>query len=204
MDEDAELLMGYDQGPKPLVGLDGNAEGSLLAFYRSRCDAFQAERKEMMDRFRDLEASREARHAVDWQNKMHKQEISELREELTRVRDEAQGARERIATLESDKAALKIQEAEDRKRIQHLLSLTQPIAEEVTFYKDCRPGHTTRYPVQDEYSVDAISPLSMRSNVSLTAEAAGRRGIRNMSSKCYQLTQRTKQTHAPPSQPNPR
>ncbi|EQC25664.1 hypothetical protein, variant [Saprolegnia diclina VS20] len=201
---DEELLMGYGHGPEPLVGADGDAEGSLLAFYRSRCDAFQAERKEMMDRFRDLETSREARHAVDWQNKMHKQEISELKGELTRVRDEVQGAREVIATLESDKAALKIQEAEDRKRIQHLLSLTQPIAEEVTFYKDCRPGHATRYPVLDELPVDAFSPLSMRSNVSLAAEAAGYRGTRSMSTKCYQLTHRTKQTHAPSTQPKSR
>ncbi|OQR91171.1 hypothetical protein ACHHYP_04934 [Achlya hypogyna] len=180
-------LMGY--GPPPSLP-EGDAHESLLGFYRARCDAFQAERKEMLERFQEIDTARETRHQVDWQNKMLKQEIAELKEELTRVRDELHGAHETIATLESDKAALKIQEAEDRKRIQHLLSLTQPIAEEVTFYKDCRPGHTTRYPVPD---VVPPSPASLRSNVSLAAEV----GVRRTTHKCFQLTQRTKQTHQP-------
>lgn len=33
---------------------------------------------------------------------------------------------------------------EDRKRIQHLLALSQPVSQEVTYFKDCRPGKVNR------------------------------------------------------------
>ena len=37
-----------------------------------------------------------------------------------------------------------VQELEDRKRIQHLLALTQPVTQEVTYFRDCRPHSITR------------------------------------------------------------
>lgn len=42
---------------------------------------------------------------------------------------------------------------DDRKRIQHLLALTQPVTEEVTFLKDCRPGRMTRFPINPSHVV---------------------------------------------------
>ncbi|OQR94315.1 hypothetical protein THRCLA_08194 [Thraustotheca clavata] len=195
-----------------MQSMDSGAK-DLLAFYRERCDTFNEERKEWLERLKQLETSREGLHQVEWQNKMQKQEIAELKEELVCVQDQMLGLKETIAALESEKSLLKIQEAEDRKRIQHLLSLTQPIAEEVTFYKDCRPGHTTRYPItSDRVDIDDMppvpSPLSMKSNVSLRGEVApttayrltfDRKAQKNLSGKCHQLTQRTKQQQQQPA-----
>lgn len=50
--------------------------------------------------------------------------------------------------LQAENDQLKIQELEDRRRIQHLLALTQPVSQEVTFFRDCRPAKMTRFPVE--------------------------------------------------------
>ena len=51
-----------------------------------------------------------------------------------------------LLRLQAENDSLKIQEIEDRRRIQHLLALTQPVTQEVTFFRDCRPEKMTRYP----------------------------------------------------------
>ncbi len=54
-----------------------------------------------------------------------------------------------LLRLQAENDSLKIQEIEDRRRIQHLLALTQPVTQEVTFFRDCRPERMTRYPAAD-------------------------------------------------------
>lgn len=49
-----------------------------------------------------------------------------------------------VLALQAENEQLKIQEIEDRRRIQHLLALTQPVSQEVTFFRDCRPEQMTR------------------------------------------------------------
>jgi coiled-coil domain-containing protein 77 len=53
-----------------------------------------------------------------------------------------------VLKLQSEADQLKIQELEDRRRIQHLLALTAPVTQEVTFFRDCRPEALTRYPIE--------------------------------------------------------
>ncbi len=45
-----------------------------------------------------------------------------------------------------DLGAVCLQELEDRKRIQHLLALTQPIEQEITYHRDAKPDTLTIYP----------------------------------------------------------
>ncbi|KAG9412549.1 Coiled-coil domain-containing protein 77 [Aphanomyces cochlioides] len=180
--DDLELLGYHGNDRASVLPTDGNGDENtpLLEFYRARCDAFQQERKEMMDRFSQLEISRETWHQTEWQNRMYAQEIVELKDEAARLRDELADAKETIASLRNQVDQAKIQEAEDRKRIQHLLYLTQPSAEEVTFIKDCRPGHASRFGLQETH----LEPHEqanihdqnarerfLRSNVSLIEEA---------------------------------
>ncbi|ETV92609.1 hypothetical protein H310_13064 [Aphanomyces invadans] len=167
MDDDD--LFGYRAAHKTTLDKHNAAAASndnLLTFYRSRCDAFHQERKDLLERFHELDVSREAWHRTQWQNQAHKQEIVDLKVELARAKDQLHAAEETIATLRSEQESFKIQEAEDRKRIQHLLHLTHPTSEEITFYKDCRPGHSLRSPVCDPLSSGDTLP----SNVSLAAE----------------------------------
>lgn len=51
-----------------------------------------------------------------------------------------------LIDLQAENKTLKLQEQDDRQKIQHLLALTQPITEQVTFFRDCRPGTRTTYP----------------------------------------------------------
>ncbi len=50
----------------------------------------------------------------------------------------------KVLKLSAENDELRIQELEDRKRIQHLLALTQPVSQEVTYFRDCRPGKISR------------------------------------------------------------
>ncbi len=56
----------------------------------------------------------------------------------------ASSTRVQVLKLQAENEQLRIQEVEDRRRIQHLLALTQPVSQEVTFFRDCRPEQLTR------------------------------------------------------------
>ena len=48
--------------------------------------------------------------------------------------------REQVLRLYAENDRLKIRELQDRKKIQHLLSLTQPVSEETTYFLKQPPG----------------------------------------------------------------
>ena len=81
---------------------------------------------------------------------MKNEEIAELQKGLSEANAELFEQKERVLKLQEENDALTIQEMEDRRRIQHLLALTQPVTEEVTFFRDCRPGKMTRFPVSNQ------------------------------------------------------
>ena len=78
---------------------------------------------------------------------------------------------EQLLELQAENRQLRIQEAEDRKRIQQLLSLTKPVQQEVTFMRDVRPTKLTTTPsddatrvvrqYEDGQSVEVVCPGSM-------------------------------------------
>jgi hypothetical protein len=78
---------------------------------------------------------------------------------------------EQLLELRAENRQLRIQEAEDRKRIQQLLSLTKPVQQEVTFMRDVRPTKLTTTPVGpptrviqqegDGQSVEVVCPGAM-------------------------------------------
>ena len=72
---------------------------------------------------------------------------SELQKQLSDANVALFDERQQVLKLSAECEALRIQELEDRRRIQHLLALSQPVTQEVTFFRDCRPSKMTRYPV---------------------------------------------------------
>jgi len=76
------------------------------------------------------------------------EEIAELQRALSDANVYLFDEREQVLKLQAENDQLKIQELEDRRRIQHLLALTQPVSQEVTFFRDCRPAKMTRFPVE--------------------------------------------------------
>ncbi|RLN90504.1 hypothetical protein BBJ28_00014637 [Nothophytophthora sp. Chile5] len=96
----------------------------LLAFYRQRCEQFHAERESTLEHLAQIETSLKKANAALFQVKAE------------------------LIDLEAQNNTLRIQEQDDRQKIQHLLTLTQPITEQVTFFRDCRPGSRTNYPIR--------------------------------------------------------
>ncbi|DAZ95671.1 TPA: hypothetical protein N0F65_002468 [Lagenidium giganteum] len=120
----------------------------LLTFYRARCDQFAAERQALVDQLASVEISKEQFHRTQWELKTTKAEVAELEDALKKSNAALFQTKADNIELQAENKTLRIQEEQDRKKIQHLLALTQPVTEEVTFFRDCRPDRTASYPIQ--------------------------------------------------------
>ncbi|EGZ07474.1 hypothetical protein PHYSODRAFT_529186 [Phytophthora sojae] len=105
----------------------GKNATELLAFYRQRCEQFHAEREQTLAHLAQIE-------------------IADLEESLKKANAALFQVKAELIDLQAENKTLKLQEQDDRQKIQHLLALTQPITEQVTFFRDCRPGTRTTYP----------------------------------------------------------
>jgi coiled-coil domain-containing protein 77 len=119
----------------------------LLSFYRHRLKEFEKERETMLTKMNAIEVSHEELHRTQWDLRVRQEEIAELQRALSDANVYLFDEREQVLKLQAENDQLKIQELEDRRRIQHLLALTQPVSQEVTFFRDCRPAKMTRFPV---------------------------------------------------------
>ena len=99
---------------------------------------------------------------------MRQEEITELQNALSDANVHLFKEREQALQLLAENDQLKIQEIEDRRKIQHLLALTKPVAQEVTFYRDCRPNKVTKFSATQPHS-NETSKLMV--NVAMALEA---------------------------------
>lgn len=53
--------------------------------------------------------------------------------------------RERLLSLQAENDELRLQEREDRRQIKHLLALTQPTQQEITYHQDSKPRAVTAF-----------------------------------------------------------
>lgn len=70
-----------------------------------------------------------------------------MKEELRKASAAVFEAKRARIDLEAENSELRRREQQDREKIRHLLELTQPITEQVTFVRDCRPGSRASFPV---------------------------------------------------------
>ncbi|GBG27683.1 Coiled-coil domain-containing protein 77 [Hondaea fermentalgiana] len=116
----------------------------LLAFYRTRLDEVEKEREELLRRVGASEVPHAELHRVKWELKVRQEEVEQLQNALSDANVQLFEEREEALKLLAENDELKLQQSEDRRRIQHLLALTEPVSQEVTFFKDCRPYLMTR------------------------------------------------------------
>ena len=121
----------------------------LLTYYRKRLREFEQERAVMIKKMNAIEVSHEELHRTQWDLRVRQEEIAELQRALSDANVYLFDEREQVLKLQAENDQLKIQELEDRRRIQHLLALTQPVSQEVTFFRDCRPAKMTRFPIEN-------------------------------------------------------
>jgi coiled-coil domain-containing protein 77 len=144
----------------------------------------ESERSEMLKKMTAIEVSHEELHRTQWDLRVRQEEIAELQRALSDANVYLFDEREQVLKLQAENDQLKIQELEDRRRIQHLLALTQPVSQEVTFFRDCRPAKMTRFPVESgKESLRSQADSMMREpNSSLSVSSRGNSRSNNRSS----------------------
>ncbi len=105
----------------------------------------EKEMQEYLAKIDEISLSYKKQHDVEWELRRRESEIQALQEALSNAQLYIFDERERSIKLQHENDLLRIQELEDRRKIRDLLSLTQPVAQEVTYFKDCRPDQLTKH-----------------------------------------------------------
>ena len=79
-------------------------------------------------------------HKNQWEIRQREDEIAELQKALSDMQVFLFQEREHVLRLYAENDRLRIQELDDRKKIQHLLTLTQPVNAETTYFIKEPPG----------------------------------------------------------------
>jgi|AntAceMinimDraft_5_1070358.scaffolds.fasta_scaffold18244_2 coiled-coil domain-containing protein 77 len=118
----------------------------LLRYYRDRVADFERERDELLARLDAIGVRRAEQHQSEWELKKRTEEVAELQKALSDAHAYLFEERDRLLGMQAENDELKLQEVEDRRRIQHLLQLMNPSEQEVTFSRDAPPETIALYP----------------------------------------------------------
>lgn len=111
----------------------------LIKFYRERVADFERERDELIGRVDGVGIRRAELHQAEWELKKRSDETTELQKALSDAHAYLFEERERLLKIQAENDELKLQEVEDRRRIQHLLQLMNPAEPVVEFSRDAGP-----------------------------------------------------------------
>jgi len=89
----------------------------LLAFYKARSEEFDAERDDLIAKFKACAVVREAHHALEWELGQRTKEVGELQRALSQAHEALFAERQRVVDLEADNKVLLLQEREDKLRL---------------------------------------------------------------------------------------
>ena len=81
---------------------------------------------------------------MQWEQRQREEEIAELQKALSDMQIYLFQERENVLRLFAENDRLKIREVEDRKKIQHLLSLTKPTDTEITYFVKDHPTESNQ------------------------------------------------------------
>ncbi len=113
---------------------------SVLSYYRQRVDEIQKERESWFERLETLRISQEDYHKQEWELRKRNEEIAELQKALSDSHVALFEEREANLRLRRDLEELQGRSVEDRRKIMELLALNQSVEQDITYFKDCRPG----------------------------------------------------------------
>lgn len=113
----------------------------LLDYYRRKIAEFDQEHDEMKSKLDAYKCTYEEQHKMEWEQRQKEDEICELQKGLSDMQVFLFQERENVLRLYAENDRLKIQELEDRKKIQHLLSLTHSTDTEITYFIKDHPSN---------------------------------------------------------------
>ncbi|NXP44141.1 CCD77 protein, partial [Heliornis fulica] len=112
----------------------------LLEYYHKKIADFDEEHEDLAKRLERYKETYDEQHKLQREVHQREEEIAELQKALSDMQVYLFQEREQVLRLHSENDRLKIRELEDRKRIQHLLTLLGTDKGEITyFYKE--PPH---------------------------------------------------------------
>ena len=115
----------------------------LLEYYRSRLTSSEVEMRDLQARIDATAATQAEQHKSRWEALKRMDEITDLQKALSDSHVYLWEERERSQKLQAENDELKIQELEDRRKIQHLLSLVDPLVQDTTYVRDAAPETVT-------------------------------------------------------------
>ncbi|NWU04957.1 CCD77 protein, partial [Cephalopterus ornatus] len=150
----------------------------LLEYYRKKIADFDEEQEDLVKRLERYKETYDDQHKLQWEVRQLEEEISKLQKALSDMQVYLFQEREHVLRLHSENDRLKIRELEDRKKIQHLLTV-MGADEEVTYFHR-EPPHKANIlflqvtvlqrPAESHERDDASSPGTERSTSKETAQ----------------------------------
>ncbi|XP_046841277.1 coiled-coil domain-containing protein 77-like isoform X2 [Xenia sp. Carnegie-2017] len=107
----------------------------LLEFYRKKIAEYDGEYEEVSRKLEQYKCTYEEQHKMQWEMRQREDEIKELQKALSDMQVYLFQEREHVLRLYAENDRLKIREVEDRKKIQHLLTLSHPPGGEITYFR---------------------------------------------------------------------
>lgn len=116
----------------------------MLDYYRKKISEFDDEHEHMVEKLEGYKCTYEEQHKLQWELRQREEEIGELQRALSDIQVFLFQERENVLRLYAENDRLKIQELDDRKKIQHLLSLTRPTDTEITYFVKEHPSNVVQ------------------------------------------------------------
>ncbi|NXK30738.1 CCD77 protein, partial [Piprites chloris] len=145
----------------------------LLEYYRKKIADFDEEQEDLVKRLERYKEMSDDQHKLQWEVRQLEEEISKLQKALSDMQVYLFQEREHVLRLHSENDRLKIRELEDRKKIQHLLTV-MGADEEVTYFHKEPPHKASSHfsvtvvqrPAESCERDDASSPVGIERSTS--------------------------------------
>ncbi|CAF0887576.1 unnamed protein product [Rotaria sp. Silwood1] len=112
----------------------------LLEFYRRKIAQYDNERDDILQKLDRYKVAYEEKHKLEWELRKRESEIVELQKAISDLQIYLFQEREQVLRLYAENDRLKIQELQDRKKINRLLNLCGVTEEEITYFIKEPPG----------------------------------------------------------------
>lgn len=100
---------------------------SLVAYYRQKISAFEAERFEWMSRFEQLKLSQAEKHKKEWDLKRSKNEIADLQRALSDSRVKLFEEKQTLLKVTAEKNQLELMMKDSKVKLGELMSVCNPV-----------------------------------------------------------------------------
>ncbi|GES75911.1 coiled-coil domain-containing protein 77 [Rhizophagus clarus] len=100
---------------------------NLLRYYQERCETAEQEYKDAIDAIDKCKIAHEEHHKLVWDLQQRLQEIADLQKDLSDTQLFLTEERKRFMKVVAENDELRVQELQDRRKIQYLLSITGPL-----------------------------------------------------------------------------